>query len=232
MGTCGIYIKHYFRYCVSYSLKSYLTGQPVKLILSSNKKIKFKVKVKKYYLIKKCPPWLIALTIVLYNKMRQSGEAIGFLVYWKLRRTSRASTNRNRFMHYICSLILVDDVPALPSCQYKNLYKKTYCYCYYIRFTGELPYPQLSLNSSSPFNLTLGTHGMNAPNTCWIVLVAGSALHDLHSVITMVDSLGQDMLKIPYAIFLLDDNTDMRLDSHRHAMSPAVVSIQLPAHHM
>ena len=102
------------------------------------------------------------------------------------------------------------------------------CPLFYIlnpnRFTGELPYPQVSLSASSQTTLNLGTHGMNAPNTCFIPLVAGPLLHDLPSIVRKVDSLGQEMQKIPYAIFVLGDHKRMEPDINRHHMSPAVVS--------
>ena len=66
---------------------------------------------------------------------------------------------------------------------------------------------------------------MNAPNTCFIPLVAGSLLNDLPSIFRKIDSLGQEMQKIPYAIFVLGDRTSMEPDINKHHMSPAVVSI-------
>ena len=96
---------------------------------------------------------------------------------------------------------------------------------FFKRYIGELPYPQVSLSTSSQLHMKLDTHGMNAPNTCFIPLVAGSLLHDLPTILRKVDSLGQEMQKIPYAIFLLGDHTSMEHDINRHHMSPAVVSI-------
>ena len=93
------------------------------------------------------------------------------------------------------------------------------------RYSGELMYPQVSLSSSSLLHINLGTHGMNAPNTCFISLVAGPLFYDLQSIHRKVDDLGQEMQKIPYAIFLLDDHTSIEPDINRHHMSPAVVSI-------
>ena len=69
------------------------------------------------------------------------------------------------------------------------------------RYTGELPYPQVSLSAYSQLSLNLGTHGMNAPNTCFIPLVAGPLLNDLPSILRKVDSLGQETQKIPYDQF-------------------------------
>ena len=94
---------------------------------------------------------------------------------------------------------------------------------YFCRVTAELPYPKVSLSPSSLTNLNLGTKGMNSPNSCSVVVVGGSALHDLQAVLDLVDTLGDDMQKLPYAIFLQVD-TASELNMTRHAMSPPVVS--------
>ena len=47
-----------------------------------------------------------------------------------------------------------------------------------------------------------------------------------------VDSLGQDMQKIPYAVVLLVDNPTINLTTSRHAMSPAIVSTCQALHTM
>ena len=57
------------------------------------------------------------------------------------------------------------------------------------------------------------------------MLVAGSALHNLQSVMDNVDSLAEDMLRVPYAMVLLVEDPDMIINTSRHAKSPAVVSI-------
>ena len=101
-----------------------------------------------------------------------------------------------------------------------------------IRFYGDLLYPQLFLTSSSNLRIKLGTHGMNAPNTCSVVLVAGSQLVDLSEIMKQVDSLGQEMLKIPYAVVLLSDDATINLTTIRHDMSPAIVSTRHVLHAM
>ena len=81
-------------------------------------------------------------------------------------------------------------------------------------------------------HLNLGKQGMNIPNTCSVVLVAGSAPDNLQTVMDMVDSLVQDLSKIPYAVVLLIENPDLTLKTTRYAMSPAVVSIQCLPHYL
>ena len=70
---------------------------------------------------------------------------------------------------------------------------------------------------------------MNAPSKSSVVLVAGSALDDLQDVMDKVDTLGQDMQMIPYAIVLLVEDKDKNriLNTTRHNDSPPVVSNRL-----
>ena len=69
---------------------------------------------------------------------------------------------------------------------------------------------------------------MNVPNVCFIPLVTGPYLQDLATVMQKIDSLGQDLQKIPYAVFLLGDLPSTgQAATYRHHMSPAVVSTQV-----
>ena len=100
--------------------------------------------------------------------------------------------------------------------------------CFTLRYTEELEYPQVSLSGSNPIKLTLGTHGMNAPNRCFVPLIAGSYLQDLENTLQYIDRIGQDMLKVPYAVFLLGDLPGglpgALPDTYNHHMAPAIVS--------
>ena len=62
---------------------------------------------------------------------------------------------------------------------------------------------------------------------CSVVIVAGSSLWDFSSVRSTVDSLGQQMLKIPYLMVLLVDDPTMILNTSSHPMSPPMVGINL-----
>ena len=75
----------------------------------------------------------------------------------------------------------------------------------------------------------LGTHGMNTPNTCSVVLVAGSALDNLQSVKATVNSLSKDMKKTRYIMVLLVnmDNPNIKLDTFSLHIDLAMVSCQL-----
>ena len=97
----------------------------------------------------------------------------------------------------------------------------------HIRYTGRLPVPhtQISMTSSTPIHLDLGTRGMNSPTKSSIVLVAGSAVDDFQAVMNKIDSLAEDMLMIPYAVVVFVHNTSIVLNTTRHHTSPQVVSI-------
>ena len=95
-----------------------------------------------------------------------------------------------------------------------------------LRFPGRLPSHHLSLTSSSPLYLNLGTHGMMSPTKSSVVLVAGSALRELQNVMKSIDHLAKDMKMIPYVVILLLRDNDIVPDTDRHAMSPPVVSLQ------
>ena len=75
--------------------------------------------------------------------------------------------------------------------------------------------------------ITLGTKGMSTPNTCSVVLVAGSALHDLQSVKSRVNFLGHQMMRIPYIMVLLVDNPNVKLDTSSLPRDPAMVQVDI-----
>ena len=47
--------------------------------------------------------------------------------------------------------------------------------------------------------------------TCSLVLVAGDAFNDIQDVMDKVDSLNEDMVKVPYAVVLLTNITNTKL---------------------
>ena len=65
---------------------------------------------------------------------------------------------------------------------------------------------------------------MNAPNKCFVPLVAGQYLEKLETTMKTIDTLANDMEKIPYAVFVLGDIEESNFIKGRHHMSPAVVS--------
>ena len=64
---------------------------------------------------------------------------------------------------------------------------------------------------------------MNAPNNCFIPLVAGQYLNDLETTMRTIDTLADDMQKIPYAVFVMHME-ESNFTTGRHHWSPAVVS--------
>ena len=47
------------------------------------------------------------------------------------------------------------------------------CIFYNFGYEKEFPYPQVSLRPEDDVDITLTSHGMNAPNLCSIILIAG-----------------------------------------------------------
>ena len=101
------------------------------------------------------------------------------------------------------------------------------------RFTGPLQSHHLSLTSSTPLHLNLGTHGMMSPTKSSVVLVAGSALKHLYNIQVSLIALATDMKMFPYVVILLLRENDIVPDTFRHAMSPPIVRLQhLSLHHI
>ena len=92
------------------------------------------------------------------------------------------------------------------------------------RYTGELPYPQIQLTTSSHVEIDVSTRALNAPNKCAVVLVAGPAVHDLYGINNMVYSM---MQTIPYMTVLLVDDPEITLNTTRHQMTPPIVRVNV-----
>ena len=50
------------------------------------------------------------------------------------------------------------------------------CLFYNFGYERELPYPQILLDLDDAINITINTHGMQAPTSCSIILIAGFKL--------------------------------------------------------
>ena len=68
-----------------------------------------------------------------------------------------------------------------------------------------------------------GTHGIDAPNKCSVVLVAGDALNDFDNVKKTVDSVKNQLELIPTMMILFVDDPNIFLNLSTHAMTPAMV---------
>ena len=94
----------------------------------------------------------------------------------------------------------------------------------FVRFSAELPFPQVSLTLKEAPSLVLTTRGMMTPNTCSVVLVAGEHLQNIKGVLDMVDIMSSTMLRIPYAMVLLVEKGDTILNITNVSIPTAVVS--------
>ena len=94
----------------------------------------------------------------------------------------------------------------------------------FVRFSAEIPFPQVYLTPSEAPSLVLTTHGMMTPNTCSVVLVAGEHLQNIPGVLDMVDTMSSTMLRIPYAMVLLVEEGDTIPNIPNASIPTAVVS--------
>ena len=94
----------------------------------------------------------------------------------------------------------------------------------YVRFSAELPFPQVSLIPEDAPSLVLTTRGMMTPNTCSVVLVAGEHLQNIQGVLDMVDTMSGSMLRIPYAMVLLVEKGNTVPNIPSASIPTAVVS--------
>ena len=62
--------------------------------------------------------------------------------------------------------------------------------------------------------------------------MAGSALHDLQSVKTTVDSLAEQMLNTPYVMVLLVNNPNIKPNTSSRPNDPTMVSSQKHTYHV
>ena len=87
----------------------------------------------------------------------------------------------------------VEDIAALVT-NHNNVLIREDCIILNFGFPAELPFPQVSVTPvDAPF-LVLTTHGMMAPNTCSVVLVAGHHLQNIQGVLDMMETMSSTLL--------------------------------------
>ena len=67
--------------------------------------------------------------------------------------------------------------------------------------------------------------GMMTKTKSSAVLVAGPDIKNLRKIMSKIDSLADDMKKIPYVVFVLIRDNDIVPDTARHDRSPPVKSV-------
>ena len=77
-----------------------------------------------------------------------------------------------------------------------------HCIFYNFGYEKEFPLAKIDLNTKSAFSLVLNTHGIEAPNACSAVLIAGKYLDRVDEVMRMVDQIGEETNNVPIAVFI------------------------------
>ena len=101
--------------------------------------------------------------------------------------------------------------------------------CFIINFgyDDEITLPQIAVSVDEEIMWNIGTHGMNIPNECSIVIVAGKYLKMVDAVMMKVDQISENIDHIPTAIYIienLDQEKNYKINmAKRNHYSPALV---------
>ena len=76
------------------------------------------------------------------------------------------------------------------------------CLFYNFGYYSEFPYPQISLDPMEQVEISLKTQGIEVANTCSAVLIAGTFLDDVDSVMIFMKNVTEQTNSVPFAVFL------------------------------
>ena len=76
------------------------------------------------------------------------------------------------------------------------------CLFYNFGYSSEFPYPQISLDTTEQVEISLKTQGIEVANTCSAVLIAGTFLDDVDSVMVFMNNVTDQTKSVPFAVFL------------------------------
>ena len=101
------------------------------------------------------------------------------------------------------------------------------CFAINFGYAEELPFPQLTVEIDDDRTWNTGTHGMNFPNDCSFVVIAGKYLNMVDDVMKKVDQIAEDINKIPTVAFIIlnKEIEDVKVNTViRNNFSPPLVS--------
>ena len=76
------------------------------------------------------------------------------------------------------------------------------CLFYNFGYHSDFPYPQISLDPMEQVEISLKTQGIEVANTCSAVLIAGTFLDDVDSVMVFMKNVTGQTNSVPFAVFL------------------------------
>ena len=74
------------------------------------------------------------------------------------------------------------------------------CLFYNFGYYKDFPFPQISLDTK--VEVSLKTQGIEAPNACSAVLIAGTFLDDVDNVMMLMKNVTGQTNSVPFAVFL------------------------------
>ena len=77
------------------------------------------------------------------------------------------------------------------------------CLFYNFVYYEDFPFPQISLDTKEQVEISLETQGIEAPNTCSAVIIAGNFLDDVDNVMMFMKNVTKQTKSVPFAVFLL-----------------------------
>ena len=76
------------------------------------------------------------------------------------------------------------------------------CLFYNFGYFNDFPYPQISLDPMEQVEISLKTQGIEVAKTCSAVLIAGTFLDDVDSVMIFMKNVTGQTKSVPFAVFL------------------------------
>ena len=76
------------------------------------------------------------------------------------------------------------------------------CLFYNFGYNKDFPFPQISLDTKEPVEISLKTQGVESPHSCSAVLIAGTFLDDVDNVMMFMKNVTGETNSVPFAVFL------------------------------
>ena len=75
-------------------------------------------------------------------------------------------------------------------------------------YEKDFPYPQISLDLKEEVGMSSTTQGLEGPNLCSAVLIAGKYLDHLDEVMLFMKNVTIQTLSVPFAVFLFTQSSE------------------------
>ena len=90
------------------------------------------------------------------------------------------------------------------------------CIFYNFGYEKEFPLAQIHLNTKSGFSVVLNSKGIEAPNLCSAILIAGKYLDEIDEVMNLVNQIAEETNNVPIAAFLFRTHENQKININNH----------------